>query len=37
MEEEIKKIVALQTGLIYIDGLICHAKGCLNIESSGVV
>jgi hypothetical protein len=29
---KIKKIVALQPGLIYINCLICHATGCLNIE-----
>jgi hypothetical protein len=34
-ESEGEKIVALQTGLIYINCLICHATGCLNIELVG--
>jgi hypothetical protein len=32
VKEKSKKFVALQMGLIYINCLICHPTGCLNIE-----
>jgi hypothetical protein len=36
VKEKSKKFVALQTGLIYINCLICHVTGCLNIELQAI-